>query len=218
MIQYCNEKNIPFLVPQELKQNFEKVIDQCVEEKMLFEAYPLLFNYLRENLKEDTKQILDYITKERIFSEKDVPEFISPNDISLIKFSGKKLIDQIFFPNRYLSSPLHLLYSKKKFPLLQKIKNHIDSEPISYKDFLIFLAEKQFEYIFKYHVKIDMVSVNIYSELKYLFNECELDALTKEQNEIMEFFEPILYEIHTNVKNKIKSWIADDIKKTTTNL
>ena len=111
-----------------------------------------------------------------------------------------------------------MLYSKKKFPLLQKIKNHIDSEPISYKDFLIFLAEKQFEYIFKYHVKIDMVSVNIYSELKYLFNECELDELTKEQNEIMEFFEPILYEIHTNVKNKIKSWIADDIKITTTNL
>ena len=131
MVQYCNENNIEFLVPKELLENFNYVIDNHREEEiMLFEAYPCLFKYLRDNLnklepniREDN--ILDYITEIGAFSEKYVPDFISSNDL---RISEVKLIDQIFFPNRYLSSSLHMLFSKKEFPLLQKIKNYIESK------------------------------------------------------------------------------------------
>ena len=212
MVQYCNENNIEFLVPKELLENFNYVIDNHREEEiMLFEAYPCLFKYLRDNLnklepniREDN--ILDYITEIGAFSEKYVPDFISSNDL---RISEVKLIDQIFFPNRYLSSSLHMLFSKKEFPLLQKIKNYIESKikaDIHYRNQLITLTEKQFEYIFKYHFEFDSISVNIFSDIRYLFSEREQNELTDDQEETIEFFEDFLSDINTNVNKKTDEW------------
>lgn len=211
MVQYCNENNIEFLVPKELLENFNYVIDNHREEEiMLFEAYPCLFKYLRDNLnklepniREDN--ILDYITEIGAFSEKYVPDFIYSNDINIkSRISKVKLIDQIFFPNRYLSSSLHMLFSKKEFPLLQKIKNYIESK--INRNFLITLTEKQFEYIFKYHFEFDSISVNIFSDIRYLFSEREQNELTDDQEETIEFFEDFLSDINTNVNKKTDEW------------
>jgi hypothetical protein len=211
MVQYCNENNIEFLVPKELIENFNYVIDNREEEIMLFEAYPCLFKYLRDNLNklEPNKcedNILDYITEMGAFSEKYVPDFISSNDL---RISEVKLINQIFFPNRYISSSLHMLFSKKEFPLLQKIKNYIESKikaDIHYRNYLITLTEKQFEYIFKYHFEFDSISVNIFSDIRYLFSEREQNELTDDQEETIEFFEDFLSDINTNVNKKTFEW------------
>ena len=209
MVEYCNKMNIEFLVPEELINNFTCVVqqpDQKNNTESLFKAYPTLFQYLKENdfrqqinKSQTDQQILDYITKPFTFSEKDIPKFVSSEEINTPE---KKLINQIFFPNRNLRTPLHILYSGKKLQLLEDIKSFLLENSDLDND--LNLVKKQFEYIYKYHLEYDMVDINIYSKIKCLFDDFEFKHLTKEQKDTIDFYEEILNEIKMEVKNELK--------------
>jgi hypothetical protein len=214
MIEYCNENNIEFLVPEELVANFKHVVEkskQKEDEEPLFKAYPALFKYFTENLisnnmedkqilNMEDEQILEHITKHVEFYLNDFSEFLSDKNF---KISVNKLIHQIFWPNRNLRSPLHLLYSEKKYELLKQISIYLKN---NIKDFEMLGTRKQFEYIFKYHLEFDSVSINVYSQVSYLLNDYELENLPDEQSDLIDYYESILDGIGEKIKQEMINW------------
>jgi hypothetical protein len=202
MIEYCNEKNIEFLVPEELVANFKRVVEKSKQkdEEPLFKAYPALFKYFTETL------ISNNIEDEQVLKHIKKPVEFYPN--KEIHISVNKLIYQIFWPNRNLRSPLHLLYSEKKFKLLEQIYDYLKDNITSNINDNIYeiLTRKQFEYIFKYHLEFDSVSINVYSQVSYLLDDYELENLAQEQSDLMDDYESILKRIGEQIKQEMIKW------------
>ena len=159
-----------------MRKNFEDVLQGIeVEEKPLNSAYPELTNYIRSlDKKPEIKD--DYLF----------------NHI-------KENIDQILLPDRELRTPLHQLFSKKKFEILQNINQYLTSllnlDPTAL-DNCINKTYSQFEYIHKYHYKIEKnLLTRVYVEFDYLFVDVDFFQLDEKTEKTMNYFSDELRKI-----------------------
>lgn len=116
----------------------------------------------------------------------------------------KKKVNQIFFPDRELRTPLHLLFSKKRFQVIVRISNHLKSNPSdlnkSIKD-----ADEQFDYIYKHHHKFEKKKLaRLYVDFDYLFTEEEFYDLDEIVEESIIHFSSELKKIYEEVVSKFK--------------
>ena len=163
-----------FLIPDELQKNFEHVLEgiQVKGEKQQNFAYPELTKNLRSLDKE--------------------PEL--SNDDDLFEYI-KKNINQIFLPDRELSTPLHQLFSKKKFELLHNIRQYLSSN-LAVLNHCISETDAQFKYIYKYHYKFEKkLFKRVYIDFDYLFADVDFYQLDEDMEVTMEFFSAKLREI-----------------------
>jgi len=109
-------------------------------------------------------------------------------------------IDELYFPDRELKTSLHRLFSKRKFSLISKIKDHLESQPLDNQ-----LIENRFKYIYDYHLKFTISKLNaIYSDFDYLFDDSEFDDLDEEWKNLMQYFSNELRKVSNNIAGKFK--------------
>lgn len=146
-------------------ENFENVIENKSSVTKITSqqlAYPKLTSFIN--------RLDNEVTNDEIFNE------------------IMKLKDQIFFPDRELRTPLHALFSKKKFEVFNKIHAYFKSNP---GDLTICHSEanKQFAYIYKYHHKFDVKKLRrLYVDFDYLFTDEEFYELDEETERSLSFF------------------------------
>ena len=155
-----------------MAKNFEDVLQgNEIEERSNNSAYPKLTNYIR-----CLDQKLD-ATNEDLFNH------IKDN------------LHQIFLPDRELRTPLHGLFSKKKFQVLTKIKDYLSSNPTALQN-CISETDSQFKYIYKYHNKFEKkVFKRTYADFDYLFVDVDFFDLDEATENTMEYFSDKLRNI-----------------------
>jgi len=106
-------------------------------------------------------------------------------------------VNQIYFPDRELKTPLHRLFALKKFEILHKLhKKELESKSKNYDKVLT-----QLEYIYDYHFKYSKDDLeSVYTEFDYLFNDEEYENLDRETHESMEYFVSVLKNISYKLK------------------
>ena len=94
-------------------------------------------------------------------------------------------INQIYFPDRELKTPLHRLLALKKFEILHKLhKKELESKSKNYDKVLT-----QLEYIYDNHFKYSKDDLeSVFTEFDYLFNDEDSENLDRETHESMEYF------------------------------
>ena len=108
-------------------------------------------------------------------------------------------IKELYFPDRELETSLHRLFSKKKFPLLNEIKEYLENEPLEYEH-----TENRFKYIYEYHFKFKISDLNsIYSNFEYLFNDSEFDDLDEEWKALIRYFSKKLRKVSENISKNL---------------
>ena len=109
-------------------------------------------------------------------------------------------IKELYFPDRELKTSLHRLFSKRKFSLISKIKDYLESQPLDNQ-----LIENRFKYIYDYHLKFTISKLNaIYSDFDYLFDDSEFDDLDEEWKNLIEYFSNVLRKVSNNIAGKFK--------------
>ena len=157
-----------------MQKNFENVLEgrQVEDEKEQNFAYPQL-----------TKNLNSLDKEPELSNDDDLFEYI------------KKNINQIFLPDRELSTPLHQLFSKKKFELLHNIRQYLSSN-LTLLNHCISETDAQFKYIYKYHYKFEKkIFKRVYIDFDYLFADVDFYQLDEDMEVTMEFFSAKLREI-----------------------
>lgn len=109
-------------------------------------------------------------------------------------------IKELYFPDRELETSLHRLFSKKKFSLLNEIKEYLENnQPLENEH-----TENCFAYIYEYHFKFKISDLNsIYSNFEFLFDDSEFDDLDEEWKALIRYFSKELRKVSEKISKSL---------------
>ena len=190
MVNHFINENINFWIPKEIKDKFRSTVenpDAFKEQTNL--PIPKLTAFLNEKLSGEE------ISDEQLKGE--------------LKNDENNLLKQVYYPDRYLNTPLHKLFAERKFQVLKEIKDDLENGKLKISEEEVV---KQFDYIYEYHFEFDKNDLlRIYAEFDYLFDfeyenfdQPEIDLIAYFQKKLNEKIVPLILEKkYISLKNTV---------------